>query len=159
MHWVRLEKYEFSRNGKWKLGWLSSMKNASQKRKVSSQLVEFKWSWKPCINGDLSLFMKGMCYVGVRLIILQICFFFHEFLHLHMTSIMDPMISHVFQAHLWNFCVPSSFDVEWPFCSPIHCSFFLPFAGSFSFVWAWSHNEEEFYLIFCLFLDWGPLLG
>lgn len=76
MHWVRLEKYEFSRNGKWKLGWLSSMKNASQKRKVSSQLVEFKWSWKPCINGDLSLFMKGMCYVGVRLIMLQICFFF-----------------------------------------------------------------------------------
>lgn len=113
MHWVRLEKYEFSRNGKWKLGWLSSMKNASQKRKVSSQLVEFKWSWKPCINGDLSLFMKGMCYVGVRLIILQICFFFSMSSYTYTCHQSWTQWSHmcskliceifVFQAHLmWN---------------------------------------------------------
>ena len=102
MHWVRLEKYEFSRNGKWKLGWLSSMKNASQKRKVSSQLVGFKWSWKPCIDGDLSLFMKGMCYVGVRLIILQICFFFSmsSYTYTWHQSWTQRSDMHAFQAHL-----------------------------------------------------------
>lgn len=110
-------------------------------------MVIYLCLWRECVMSE-----KGLLYC-------RYVFFFLEFLHLHMTSIMDPMISHVFQAHLWNFCVPSSFDVERPFCSPIHCSFFLPFAGSFSFVWAWSHNEEEFYLIFCLFLNWGPLLG